>query len=222
MLGDVLTTDAAPPSITRPPRLVRLLALAVGAGAASGLLTSLGQTVLPGPFGGLANAVSPWLVVPFVVGASARRWPWAVLVGVLACAAQVGGYYGTSVLRGFGVGSSWTVFWLVCAVPGGVLAGAAGWSWWRAGEGTARARRRWVPSARGLGGALLVAAWLAEGVVTYGVVLHYAGHAVLFVTVACLALVLLGRHGRQHAAIVRWLGPAAVLAGAGFAVLHTL
>jgi len=212
-----LTTPGLPGPGTRR-RVVggpQVVALAVLGGLAAGALTSFGQSVLPGPFGGLANAVAPWLVVPFGVGARARGWRRAVVAGVVACLAQVAGYYVTSDLRGFGVSATWLLFWLVCAVPGGAVAGAAGWSWWRTGPPPAGPER-------GAGAAVLVAAWLAEAVVVYGVVLRYPGHAAVFVVTGLVAFVLLGLRGRQHARVALWLGPALVLACGGFAALHAL
>ncbi|MBD7919670.1 hypothetical protein H9657_15475 [Cellulomonas sp. Sa3CUA2] len=195
------------------------LALAVAGGTVSGAITSFAQG-LPFPFAGFANAVSPWLVVPFVVGATPRRRRWALVVGVVACAGQVAGYYATAHLRGFPVGTGGVLLWLACALPGGLAAGAAGWSWWRSVD--APGPSRWAARERGLGGAVLVAAWLAEALVTYTVVLRYTGHAVAFVAAGAVTFVLLGRHGRQHGAIARWLVPTTALACAGFAVLHSL
>jgi len=197
----------------------RALALAVVAGLVSGALTSFGQTVLPAPFAGLANAVAPWLVVPFAVGALARRWAWALVAGAVACLGQVVGYYVTADLRGFPVGTTWALFWLVAGLPGGVVAGVAGWSWWRSGRGAASMWSGWE---RGLGGAVLVAVWLAEAIVTYAVGLRYPGHAVVFAGVALVVFGLLGLHGRQHRAIARGVGPVAVLACAGFGALGAL
>ncbi|MBO0901995.1 hypothetical protein J1G43_18705 [Cellulomonas sp. zg-ZUI22] len=192
------------------------VALAVPVGLTAGVLTSFGQTVLPGPLGGLANAVTPWLVVPFVLGALTRRWGWALAAGVLACLGEVAGYYLTSHLRGFGTSSSWVLFWLVCALPGGGVGAVAGWSWRRDGHGDGPSTRR----GPGFGGAVLVAAWWAEAVVVYLALLGYVGHAVVFVSAGVLTFVVLGRYGRQHGGIARWLVPALVLAGAGFAVVY--
>jgi hypothetical protein len=54
----------------------------------------------------VANAVSPWLVTPFLVGAFTRRTVLAAFVGLLTCAAHVAGYYLVADLRGFVVGSA--------------------------------------------------------------------------------------------------------------------
>lgn len=192
------------------PALGRVL-LAVAAGLATGSLTSFGQTVLDDPFRGLANAVSPWLVVPFVVGATALGRRSAALLGLLACLSQVPGYYVTAALRGFPVGTSWLLVWAACGVLGGVVLGLAGHSWWRGGD-----------RERGVGAALLAGAWLAEAVVTYAVVLRHPDDAVVFGVVGALLVGVLGVRRRQHLLVLTWLAPALLLAALGFLALHRL
>jgi len=188
-----------------------LLAAATGAGLVVGAATSFGQTVLGDTaFQGLANAVSPWLVVPFLVGALARSWWLAAVAGLLVCVGEVAGYYVVADLRGFAAGS-WLLVWVVAGVVGGPVLGAAGRS-------SRTASGRW----RGAGAATLVGCWVAEAVVTYGLVLRRPDEAAVFVVVAALLTVLLARPGRQGRAVLRWL-PATVLVGAaGFAAVHAL
>ena len=187
-----------------------VLAAAVGAGLVVGALTSFGQTVLGGTwFAGLANAVSPWLVASFLVGALARRWWVAALAGLLACVGQVAGYYLVADLRGFGVGASSVAVWAVSGVVGGPVFGWAG-RLWRTAAG------RW----RGLGPALLAGCWLAEAVVTYAVALRSWGDAAVFAVVAALLVPLLGRVGGQTRAVLHRLPAAALVGAAGFAAVH--
>ncbi|MCC2335747.1 DUF6518 family protein [Cellulomonas wangsupingiae] len=188
------------------------VAVAVLAGLVVGALTSFAQGLPLGPFGGLANAVAPWLLVPFGIGALARGWRWALGAGVVACVAQVAGYYVAADLRDIGVGAPWLLIWLACALPGGAVAAVAGRSWWRTGPLQAGLER-------GAGAAVLVAAWLAEAVVRYAVVLRYPGHAVVFAVTGLVALALLGWRGRQHARVALWLVPALVPACGVFAAL---
>jgi Family of unknown function (DUF6518) len=187
-------------------------ALAAAVGLAVGAGTSVAQTVLGGTaIAGLANAVSPWVVAPFLMGAVGRSRGSAAVLGVAACVASVAGYHLLSALRGFGVNPPVVAIWAVAGVLAGVVFGLAGHSW-----RTAAGRER------GLGAALLVAVWVCEAVVTYGVVLGYADDAVVFGTVAVLLFALLGRRGRQHAAVLAWLAPAVLLGVAGMLALHTL
>ncbi len=175
-----------------------------------GALTSLGQTLLGGTaFAGLTNAVSPWLVAPFLVGALARRGGVAALAGLLACAAEVAGYYVTADLRGFPVGVGAITLWGVAGAVGGPVFGWAGRQW-RAGTGRLR----------GLGAGLLVGCWLAEALVTYLAVLGYVDDAVVFAVVAAVLAVALGRPGRRLTAVLGWGAVATAVGTAGFAALH--
>ncbi|RFU20071.1 hypothetical protein D0Z06_18355 [Geodermatophilus marinus] len=188
------------------------MALAVGVGLVIGSVTSVAQTLLGGSaLAGLANAVSPWVVAPFLIGATGRGRRSAAALGVLTCEAEVAGYNLTAALRGFGVGWPPLLLWVVAGLVAGIAFGAAGHSW-----RTAAGRER------GLGAALLVAVWACEAVVTYGVILGYAGHAIVFGAVAVLLLVLLGRFRRQGAAVLRWLLPAVGLGVVGMLALHAL
>jgi hypothetical protein len=187
-----------------------VLAVAAAAGLAAGALTSFGQTLLGGTaFGGLVNAVGPWLVAPFLVGALARRGWVAALAGLLACVGEVAGYYATAQLRGFPVGAAGITLWAVAGLLGGPVFGWAG-----------RLQRVATGRLRGLGAGLLVGCFLAEALVTYLVVLRHVGDAALFAAVAAVLAVVLGRAGRQTRAVLAWSAAAALAGAAGFAALH--
>ncbi|AEE47173.1 hypothetical protein Celf_3056 [Cellulomonas fimi ATCC 484] len=190
---------------------VRVVLLAATLGLAWGAATSFLQTVLPDPVSGLANAVAPWLVVPFVVGARARGDGTAAAAGLLACALQVVGYYVTSDLRGYGVATATVLAWTVTAALGGPLFGIAGRTW-LTGEG----RRR------GLGEALLVGVWFTEAVVGFGVRLHYYDDAVVFALVAALLLLTLGRRPGPLTATLRWLAAVVPAGAVGMLLLDPL
>jgi len=219
------------PATTRPPRAARspadqgaarVLGLAVLVGVAWGAATSGLQSVLPWPFAGLANAVAPWVAPAFLVGALARRPRVAVAAGVLVCCGEVGGYYATSALRGFGVNPAMVVLWTVTALVGGPVLGAAGWCWRRARS------LRWAA----LGAALLGGVFLAEGAVGYGYYLRYAGDAVVFCALGALAVLVLGAaapaaraaraRGRGAGAASAWLLVVLPLGAAGDVALRAV
>ncbi|HEY1479302.1 MAG TPA: DUF6518 family protein [Gaiellales bacterium] len=191
-------SGAATPSLERAPRapvspaacgaLVLLLGLGVG------VATSLLQARLGTPWAGLANAASPWITPAFVAGTLWRRPSTAALAGLAACLLELVGYYATTDARGYPVSHSELVFWGVCAVVGGPIFGAAGWAWWR---GPYRLR--------GLGAALLAAAFGAEALVSYGWRLHYTSTAILFAAIGVGAALLLGIHRREHLRVALWL-----------------
>ena len=151
------------------------------AGLAAGALTSILQAFLGFPWLALANAASPWLVPPFCAGAVRRRVGRAVAMGLVTCVCEVAGYYLTAALRGYSGDLRYELLWTACALAGGPVSGAAGWLW-----------RRGAGRLRLLGAAALPAAFLAEGLLNYGVRLHYTSSAVLFTCVAAGASVILG------------------------------
>ena len=182
------------------------VAVALVLGVAVGVLTSLLQRYADYPWLALVNATSPWLTTAFVAGALQSRLPTAALVGTAATSLQVAGYYVTADLRGFGVSTTYVVVWSLCAVLGGPVFGAAGHAWWRG-------------TPRGLGAALLIAAYASEALATYYLRLGYSSAAWLFGTIALLLAVGLGRHRAQHPALARWLAPTLIAGLAGHAVL---
>jgi hypothetical protein len=183
----------------------RRIAAACVLGLLVGAATSGAQTVLGGTaFAGLANAVSPWVVAPFLIGAAGRGRISASVLGLIACVGEVAGYYVTAAARGFGINPSMVGLWVVAGVVGGLVFGLAGRSW-----------RSATGRERGLGAALLIAVWWCEAIVTYGVELGYLDDAVVFAVVGAGLGIGLGRHDRQHAAIAAWLAPALVLGVGG-------
>lgn len=183
---------------------------AVVVGLAAGAGTSAAQALLGGSvFAGLVNAVSPWVVAPFLVGATGGGRRWAAVLGIAATVSEVAGYYGTAALRGFGVAPAYVSLWAAAGLVAGVVFGMAGHSW-----RTATGREM------GLGAALIVAVWTCEALVSYGVVLGYLDDAAVFGGIAVLLFALLGRRGRQYTAVLAWLAPALFLGGAGMVALH--
>lgn len=182
------------------------------AGLAVGAATSLLQAHLNPPWLALVNSASPWLVPAFAAGVLARRYPVAAAAGLVTCVLEVAAYFLTASVRGFSGGLGYEAFWVACGLVGGPLAGTAGAAW-------RSDAARW----RGLGAAVLPAAFLAEGLVGYGVRLHYWSSAVLFALLGVAAAVALGWPGRRAASLVRWLPPvlaAAVLAELALGLIY--
>jgi hypothetical protein len=187
---------------SRPGRI--LLALTVG--LVVGVLTSLLQKYFDYPWLALVNAASPWLTTAFVAGALQSRLATAVLTGGAATLLQVVAYYVTADLRGFGVSMTYVALWSVCAVVGGPIFGAAGYTWWRARPA-------------GVGAALLAAAYASEALVLYHFQLGYSSTAWFFGAIALLLTLGLGRRRSQYPALARWLVPAFVAGVVGHAAL---
>lgn len=196
------------PAAGAPARGLRLL-LPVVLGIAVGCLTSFGQTYLDAPWSAFANSASGWLLAPFLVGALAGSRRGAAAAGLLTCSLQLVGYYMTSELRGFPPGGSILVFWAACAVIGGPLFGIAG-NLWRTGP----------TRLRGLGGAMMASAFLAEGLWTYLHLLGYRTTAVLWLAIGGALALTLARGVRD----LGWLAlalPAGLLAEIALSAVYS-
>jgi len=62
-------------------------------GLVTGVLTQLGQSVLPDGIRQVANSISPWLTVAFFVGALMPRPTIVAVSGFLTLALALVGYY---------------------------------------------------------------------------------------------------------------------------------
>ena len=158
------------------------VALIVGAGLATGVLTQIGQGALPGDWSQLANAITPWLLVAFLLGSVMPDTRWAVAAGAGALLLALVGYYGMVQLRyGYGGGTGSWIFWGLGALVGGPVFGVAG-HWWR---GPVHRRRA---IAIGLLGAVAI----AEGAYNILVVDH-ATVGAAFIVVGLLVPLVFGR-----------------------------
>lgn len=166
-----------------------LIAVAIGVGIGAG--TSYLQTVLHSPWAALANSASPWLAGGFAAGALHTRDRLAAAAGLLTCVLEVCAYYVTTVMRGYAVADTEMVFWTICAIVGGPLFGVAGYLWWH--------RRN--PG----GAALLPAAFAAEAIGLYALVLNYTSTAVLYEAIALGLTLLLGLRTRSFFHLMLWL-----------------
>jgi hypothetical protein len=132
----------------------RRVGLVVVVGLATGVLSQFAQDLLPGEWSQLGNAISPWLLVAFLLGSRMPDARWAVGAGVGALALAVVGFYATTTLRfGIGGGTSSLLFWGTGALVGGTVFGLAGYTWW-----TSPVHRH-----RALALGLLAAVFIGEG-----------------------------------------------------------
>ncbi|MEX2547676.1 MAG: DUF6518 family protein [Chloroflexota bacterium] len=195
---------------TRSDRLPTLeasrgAAVAVAVGLVLGVVTQLGQSLLPEGFGQLANSISPWLSVAFVVGALQSSPRLAVVAGFLTLALALVGYYATIFIRfGYTGGGSSLIFWTMGSIAGGLVFGPAGW-FWRNGTFTAGI----------IAVALLGSAWMAEAAYL-AMVLLMAVVAIGYALIGLTVPLLLGRTLRGRLFAFAAMLPAVALGGVGF------
>ncbi|WP_445152458.1 DUF6518 family protein [Baekduia sp. Peel2402] len=149
--------------------------LAVLGGALVGVATLISET----HFGEIPNAfldsIAVWLIASFVVGAAARTRTHAMTVGLIACLAEVAGYYVAAAARGVPGSPHEIAYWTACAFPGGLTFGLAG-RFYREGGGL-----------KGVLGAIaLPVAFAVEGLYTYAYVEHRDQAGAAWVLIALL------------------------------------
>lgn len=134
------------------PALARV-SMALGAGLLAGVLTSYGQGVAG--LSTLSNAAGPWFVVAIAllllmrVRGGRLGLFGAMTAGVVVLELMHVGYWATSNLRGFPDVLAITNFWVLMALPAGVLAGGVAVAV-RSADG------RWRAAAFGVTAAVLV------------------------------------------------------------------
>ncbi len=179
------------------------LVLLVGLG--TGVVTQVGQSVLPTGWSQAANAISPWLLVAFLAGSSMPSRASAITAGIVTLVLALVGYYATTQIRyGIGGGTGSLVFWGLGALTGGPVFGLAG-RLWRTGTDLLR------PIALGL----LAAVAIAEGIY-HAVVLVEPSVGAGFVVGGLLVPLVLGRTWQDRIRSYVAALPALGLGGLGY------
>ena len=179
------------------------LVLLVGLG--TGIVTQVGQSVLPTGWSQAANAISPWLLVAFLAGSSMPSRASAITAGIVTLVLALVGYYATTQIRyGIGGGTGSLVFWGLGALTGGPVFGLAG-RLWRTGTDLLR------PIALGL----LAAVAIAEGIY-HAVVLVEPSVGAGFVVGGLLVPLVLGRTWQDRIRSYVAALPALGLGGLGY------
>jgi Family of unknown function (DUF6518) len=187
---------------------------AIGAfiGALIGAGTALVQPHVGEPWAVLVNSASPWLLGGFTAGALHRRRNPAVLAGLATLIVEVGAYFATVDIGHIPDTHDYTLFWIVCALVGGPVAGYAGWAW------------RWgSPRAHGFGVAFLPGTFIAEAVGGYGLRLHYEPALAMFLVIGAVLFALLAWPGTGLGRVASPArGPAVLVWTAAFAMAGIL
>jgi uncharacterized protein DUF6518 len=177
-------------------------------GIGLGVVTQLAQGLLPTGWSQAANSIAPWLLVAFLVGAAQPGWRSAAVAGGATLLLALAGYYAMTLLR-FAIGAGPVLlFWIIGAVVGGPVFGAAGWSW--------KHGRR---PALALG--LLAAAFIAEAGF-HLVVLAEPPVAAGFALAGLLVPLTLGRSRAERIDAYLWAIPMTLLGGLGFGAFIVL
>jgi hypothetical protein len=190
---------------------VNRIALVVVAGLATGILTQIGQGALGDDWSQVANTISPWLLVAFLVGSVFPDRRSASAAGVATLVLALVGYYAMTTLRfGIGGGTSSLLFWGTGALVGGAVFGFAGHAWRQGDE-------RWRAAAIGLVAAVFVAEGVYQRQIRPDVPVGTA-----YIVVGALVPLVLGRSTRDRVGGYVAAVPALALGALGFVVFLRL
>ena len=197
-----MTSDRAIDTLHRRPAPV---ATVVAIGLGLGILTQLGQGALPDDWSHLANSISPWLLVVFLVGSRLPGPRWAAAAGVAILVLALVGYYAMVDLRfGYGGSTSSLALWSIAAVAGGPVFGVAG-RWWVD-------PRRWR---RAIAIGLMSSAAIAEGWYLRGI-LPETAVGTGFIVVGLIVPLVLGRSWLDRGAGYLAMVPGLALGALGY------
>lgn len=186
-------------------RPLGLVVRIVAVGVATGVTSQLAQDLLPEGWLQVGNAISPWLLVAFLLGSTMPDRRWAAAAGVVALAIATATFYTVTTIRfGAGGGMNAAIIWGTGALLGGSVFGVAGHGW-----------RHGTDLARAVGIGLVGAAAICEGVYLR-LILPDPWTGTAFIVAGLLVPLILGRtlpeRLRGYAAIV----PALVLGAIGY------
>ena len=193
----------------RERSLLTGILLTLGVGILTGLVTFIGQGLMPGQWNTLVNSGAIWLVPVFFVGSSTRSIVWAAVAGAGTLVATVAGYYGSAAVSGAPISVRAVAFWLVMALGAGPLYGVAGRCW--------PCDRR---ALRVFGVALLGGVFVAEGLYLLLALRYYWSGSTMVAAGVVAAFLLARREDRLRTLLAAPLP--AVAAGAVYAALNSL
>jgi hypothetical protein len=189
-----VTTTSSPQAAVPVPLAGIVLLL----GVAGGVLTEVLQGVLDYPWAAWADSIAVWAALAFPVGAIAGTSGAAAVAGVATEALLVVSFYAAQAAEGFPVAEGAVAFWLLAAVPGGIVFGVAG-AWWRRAD-------LWHQAA---GTALVGGVFVVEGLVRWRQFVWQHNAGALMVAAGLVAPLVLGRS--WHARLLGLAGVVIVL-----------
>nr|WP_127530527.1 DUF6518 family protein [Paenibacillus kobensis] len=185
-----------------------------GAGIIVGILTVLGQGVLPGNWGSLANSGTVWLIPAFYVGGLGPSKLKSALASILTLCGMVMGYYGYAmIIQDVAHSIYYILVWTGAAILGGLIFGIAGYLW---GQDQGSKHK--------YGSALISGVFITEGLDLYLHMDDY-GHMLpvgaVKITVGFILLLVLERSNKDRVASLLALIPVIVLGMIGYQILHS-
>jgi hypothetical protein len=210
-IGNVMQRYVSAPSHWKPWQMAVLILLC---GLLVGVLTLVGQAVLPGSLNQIANSGAIWLVPPFFIGSLMSSERYAALAGIGTLVCTVIGFYLAQSVIGIALSPFYIILWLLVALVGGTLSGVAG-HWWRYGR---------LPKEKRLSRSIFALAFLGGVFVTEGLylllLLHYLPQGIGGIIIGVLIVFILGRSFRERLFSLFFLPSIVLFAGAVYLLIN--
>lgn len=194
--------------------LLRVI-LSVIIGIFIGILTVLGQGILPGSWNYLANSGTVWLLPSFFIGALGSTKIRAVRLSILSIFGMVAGYYGYSMLvQDVSHSIYYILVWFGTAVVGGIIFGLGGFLWKR--ENGFKHR---------FGSSLIGGVFITQGLdifIHINDYRHMLDVGIVQIVIGLLLLLFLERTNKERISSLFWLLPVVILGIVGYQLLHLL
>ncbi|WP_376768438.1 DUF6518 family protein [Paenibacillus planticolens] len=191
------------------------LMFSAAAGIIVGILTVLGQRVLPGNWNSLANSGTVWLIPAFFVGALGSTKTRSAIASILSLIGMVAGYYGYSMMiHGVAHSLYFIMVWLGAAMIGGILFGIAGYLW-----------SRDIGSKHKYGSALIGGVFITEGLhlfIHIDAYRHMLAVGVTQIIVGFVLVLVLERSTKERTASFLVMLPVIILGLIGYQILYYL
>ncbi|TYR80500.1 hypothetical protein FZC66_08975 [Priestia megaterium] len=177
-----------------------------------GILTVLGQGVLPGNWNSLANSGTVWLLPAFFMGALSSTKGKSAISAIITLLGMVTGYYAYAMLiQNVSHSLYYILVWTVAAVIGGSIFGIAGYLW---GKDRGPLHK--------YGSALIGGVFITEGLhlfLNLSDYIHMWHTGVVQIIVGVSLVLALERSNKERIASLLALIPIIVLGVIGYAIL---
>lgn len=191
------------------------LFVSAGVGMIVGVLTVLGQGVLPGNWDSLANSGTVWLIPAFFAGGLGPSKVKSVVASILTLCGMIIGYYGYAMMiQHIAHSIFYILVWTGAAILGGLIFGMAGYLW---GQDQGSKHK--------YGSALIGGVFITEGLDLYLHMDDY-GHMLpvgaVKIVVGFILLLLVERSNKERVASLLALVPVVVIGLIGYQILHAI
>lgn len=180
-----------------------------------GILTVLGQGVLPGSWNSIANSGVSWLLPAYFIGAMGSTKTKSALFSILSLLGMVVGYYGYEMLiQNVPHSIYFILVWTGAAIIGGTIFGIAGYLW-RSGKGLKHK----------IGSALIGGVFITEGLdkfIHINDYRHMLDVGVVQIAIGIVLVLVLERTNKERISSLLIALLIVVLGIIGYQILHIL